>query len=209
MTGWTTLTGIAAPFLRDDVNTDVVIPSREMKRVSKQGLADGLFANVRYREGRDPDPAFVLNRPPRDRATVLLAGRNFGCGSSREHAVWALRDYGFRAVVAQGFGGIFFDNCLANGVAPVALDADAVTAIAAWCDSDPVGNEVTVDLDAMEVRADSTHPFDLPAQGRRMIREGLSPIDLTLEDADAIAAWVEADRAARPWLHGGHPRARP
>src|SRR5207302_9959572 len=120
---FTKLTAVAAPLIRANVDTDAIIPSREMKTVSKTGLADGLFAGWRYREvgGRDPKPDFVLNDRAYAGAQILLSGVNFGCGSSREHAVWALAEYGFRAVLAESFSPIFRGNCVRNGVAPVEL----------------------------------------------------------------------------------------
>ena len=193
--------GVALPMRRDDVDTDAIIPSREMRRVSKAGLGDGLFANLRYREGREPDPGFVLNDPAFAGASVLVSGANFGCGSSREHAVWALRDHGFRAVVAEGFGGIFMGNCIGNGVVPAALPRPAIEAIWTWVEADPSGHRVAVDLEAMEVLAEGRHPFALDAAAREMLMGGLSPIDVTLAHAGEIAAFVGADRAARPWLY--------
>jgi 3-isopropylmalate/(R)-2-methylmalate dehydratase small subunit len=211
--------GVVAPLREDNVNTDAIIPSREMRRVGKTGLGEGLFAGLRYASatgggtgggpgrgtggGRTPDPGFVLNDPARAGASILLSGRNFGCGSSREHAVWALRDFGFRAVLAQGFGGIFLDNCVANGVVPVELSADALGAVDAWSSADPQARRVAVDLGAMRVEAgDLSAPFALRPDQRRMLVEGLSPIDVTLEEADeAVAAFDREDRTARPWLY--------
>jgi len=120
MQPFTRLTAVAVPLIRDNTDTDAIIPSREMKTVSKVGLSDGLFAGWRYREigGRDPDPTFVLNDPAYAGAQILLGGDNFGCGSSREHAVWALAEYGFRAVLAPSFSPIFAANCVRNGLAP-------------------------------------------------------------------------------------------
>jgi 3-isopropylmalate/(R)-2-methylmalate dehydratase small subunit len=140
--------GIAAPLMRINVDTDAIIPSREMKRVSKTGLAEGLFANWRYLDpgAREPNPDFILNQAPFDRASILLAGSNFGCGSSREHAVWALGEWGIRAVIAPSFGSIFAANCLNNGLLPVRLDEQAVGAIAAEVMEDPLANQVTVVL---------------------------------------------------------------
>lgn len=202
MTGFTDHSGILAPLIEDNVNTDAIIPSREMKRVSKTGLAEGLFGGLRYTSGRIPNPDFVLNRAPHDKATILLSGRNFGCGSSREHAVWALKDYGFRAVLAESFGAIFYDNCVANGVAPVTLPGEVLRQIADWCAEDPVAHRLVVDLAAMEVRAGPvTAPFELSEQHRTMLVEGLSPIDVTLQDGPRLDAFAARDAAARPWLY--------
>jgi len=122
MRAFTQHRGVALPLMTENINTDVIIPSREMQRVSKAGLADGLFANIRYTNGkRQPDTNFLLNQTDYSNASILLLGRNAGCGSSREHAVWALWDYGFRVVIAESFASIFFDNCVANGILPVVL----------------------------------------------------------------------------------------
>ncbi len=193
--------GIAVPMRRDDVDTDAIIPSREMRRVSKAGLGEGLFANQRYRRERDPDPGFVLNDPAYEGASVLVSGANFGCGSSREHAVWALRDYGFRAIVAEGFGGIFMGNCIGNGIVPAALPRSAIEAIWTWVEADPRGHRLAVDLGAMEVVAEGRHPFALDRGARDMLMGGLSQIDVTLAHADEIDAFVGADGAGRPWLY--------
>ncbi|MGR3503990.1 3-isopropylmalate dehydratase small subunit [Pseudaestuariivita sp.] len=200
--GLSTHTGICAILPEDNVNTDAIIPSREMRRVSKVGLADGLFAGLRYLEGRTPDPDFVLNQPRFAGASVLLSGRNFGCGSSREHAVWALRDYGFRALIAESFGGIFFDNCVANGVVPVALEAGELETLASWVEADPQARPVSIDLEQMVVTgAGREVPFALPGAQRDMLIKGHSPIDVTLEEAPLLDAFEAADRAARPWVY--------
>ena len=202
MRGFTAHTGVALPLMTDNMNTDVIIPSREMKRVSKAGLADGLFANIRYADGkRQPDPAFLLNRAEYADASVLMLGRNAGCGSSREHAVWALADYGFRAVLAESFATIFHDNCVANGIVPVALPRATLDRIADWVMDNPSERQVTVDLSAGHVEADGAHVFEIAPLAQRMLIEGLSPIDLTLEDRPLIDAFTEADRARRGWLY--------
>jgi 3-isopropylmalate/(R)-2-methylmalate dehydratase small subunit len=198
-------TGIAAPFLNDNTSTDAIIPSREMKRVSKKGLGEGLFANLRYTDtGRTPDPSFVLNRPEYSGASVLLVGRNFGSGSSREHAVWALDDFGIRVIIGESFGTIFYNNCIANGLLPVQLDADGITWIAAWCEKDPQTNLVTTDLEQQTVEARGrSFPFEIAAAERDMLLGGLSPIDVTLKHRDAIVGFMQNDRKIRPWLYAG------
>jgi 3-isopropylmalate/(R)-2-methylmalate dehydratase small subunit len=201
MRPFTTLTAPAAPLLRDNIDTDTIIPSREMKSTGKTGLADGLFAPWRYLTpgGRDPDPAFVLNQPRYTGARIILSGSNFGCGSSREHAVWALVEYGIRAVIAPSFAPIFAGNCIRNGIVPVVLAADIVAEIA----SD--GGPVTVDLQAQRVALDAerTWPFDIGAEAKAMLLEGLDAIDLTLKHKAQIAAFFAADRQARPWIYLG------
>lgn len=203
MTGWTIHQGIAAPMLEDNVNTDAIIPSKEMKRVSKAGMAEGLFANLRYEGDRDPVAEFVLNRSPFGNASILLTGSNFGCGSSREHAVWALKDYGFRAIIAEAFGGIFFDNCMANGVVPVGLPKDYISEIAEWCETDPEARKPLINLDKMVVCTERSYSFQLPEAGHHMITTGQSPIDLTLAHKNAIDMFAQKDKATRPWLY--HP----
>jgi len=194
------LTAPALPFFADNIDTDIIIPSREMRGTGKTGLADGLFANRRYRDpvARTPDPDFPLNRPEYASARIWLAGANVGCGSSREHAAWALAEYGFRAVIAPSFNPIFFGNCVRNGIVPVVLPREAVESL---------GSPVTVDLEAMTVTSarGTVHAFSLADEPRTMLLEGLDPIDLTLRHASAIADWQAGDRKARPWawLAGG------
>ena len=188
MTPFTTLTSIVAPLIRDNVDTDAIIPSREMTSTGRTGLADGLFAPWRYTEGRTPNPDFVLNRMPN--ARILASGVNFGCGSSREHAVWAIAEWGIRAVIAESFAPIFYNNCIRNGVLPVVLPKDAIADIA--------GRNVTIDLAAQTVAG---HHFDVEAESKAMLLEGLDAIALTLKHADAIAAWTARDRHSRPWAY--------
>jgi 3-isopropylmalate/(R)-2-methylmalate dehydratase small subunit len=192
------VSGVAAPLLRPNIDTDQIIPSREMKSVGKTGLADGLFAGWRYLEpgSRDPNPDFVLNHPEFADAPILLGGANFGCGSSREHAVWALHEYGVRSVIAPSFAPIFRGNCVRNGIIPVALPEDAVAAIAAE------GRPVTIDLHAQTVACGSlTYPFEIDPSAKAMLAEGLDAIDLTFKHRDAIAAFQARDRDARPWVY--------
>ena len=199
------LTAVAAPLIRANVDTDAIIPSREMKSVSKQGLADGLFAGWRYTAigGREPDPAFVLNQPAYAGTRVLLSGENFGCGSSREHAVWALLEYGIRSVIAPSFAPIFHGNCVRNGILPVSLDSSSVARLAEAVAPDPQERRLTVDL----VRRRITGPdglefgFEIEPEEREMLLEGLDAIDLTLKHRDAIEAFRARDRGQRPWIY--------
>jgi 3-isopropylmalate/(R)-2-methylmalate dehydratase small subunit len=201
MTPFTTLTATAAPLLRDNIDTDTIIPSREMKSTGKTGLADGLFAPWRYLSpgGRDPDPAFVLNQPRYAGARIILAGSNFGCGSSREHAVWALAEYGIRAVIAPSFAPIFAGNCIRNGIVPVALSSRAVAELAAD------GRPVTVNLPEQRVSLgeDRSWSFEIGAETKAMLLEGLDAIELTFKHKAQIAAFQAADRQARPWIYLG------
>jgi len=204
------LTAVAAPILRANVDTDIIIPSREMKSVSKTGLAAGLFAGWRYLGigSREPNPEFVLNQPAYAGARILLGGENFGCGSSREHAVWALHEFGVRAVIAPSFAPIFFGNCVRNGIVPVRLETEAVKALAAHVAADPQRNTVTVDLQRREVCAAESlrYTFSIDAESRDMLLEGLDGIDLTLKSRAEIDAFVERDRRERPWIHLGAGR---
>ena len=202
MDKFTVHSGVAAPLLRINIDTDAIIPSREMKRVSKTGLCDGLFAGWRYTApgGREPQPDFVLNQPVYAQASILLAGVNFGCGSSREHAVWALKEYGFRAVVAPSFGAIFYNNCIRNGLLPVELPEDAVQALA---DASERGAPLRVDLEHCCVEAAGGRVFRFVIQPalREMLLEGLDPVALTLKLQPQIDAFQAADRQARPWVY--------
>ena len=201
MTPLVALTAKAVPLLRDNVDTDAIIPSREMKTVSKTGLAEGLFAGWRYLSngGRAPDPDFILNQPRYTGAQVLVSGENFGCGSSREHAVWALAEYGFRVVIAPSFSPIFQANCIRNGVAPVVLPVEAVAMVAAAAEA---GEPVNVDLEALIVSVSgSRFPFELEDEARMMLMEGLDGIELTLKRQVDIMAFREADAVRRPWVY--------
>jgi len=188
-TPFTTHKGVAAPFIRDNVDTDQIIPSREMKSVSKTGLSEGMFAGQRYLEGRTPNPDFVLNQDAYKDATILLSGQNFGCGSSREHAVWALKEYGFRAVIAISFGEIFYNNCVRNGILPVQLSGEDIASL---------DRKVTIDLQAQTVDGIS---FDIPEGDKAMLIGGLDPIAMTLQHQDDIEAHVARDKASRPWVY--------
>ena len=190
------LTGIAAPILRDNIDTDTIIPSREMRSTGRTGLAQGLFAPWRYTDvdARTPDPAFALNDPRYAGSPIIAGGANFGCGSSREHAVWALAEHGIRAIIAPGFAPIFHANAVRNFLLPVTLERDAVEQLA--------GQTVTIDLVGQRVEVDGeSFEFAIDAEAKRMLAEGLDAIDLTLTQDEAIAAWTRQDRGKRPWVY--------
>src|SRR4051794_25731861 len=191
MEKFTVVTGRAMPLRRSNVDTDQIIPAEYLKRITRTGFADGLFAAWRQA------PSFVLNRGEYDGATVLLAGPDFGTGSSREHAVWALQDYGFRVVIAPRFGDIFRNNALNAGLLPVVLDEDVVDELHDIVEASP-DTHVTVDLEAREVRAGHvTASFLIDDYSRWRLLEGLDDIALTLTRADDIASY----ESARPaWL---------
>lgn len=197
--------GIAAPLLTRNIDTDTIIPSREIQRVSKQGLGDGLFAGWRYQTpgGREPDPEFILNRDGYRDASILLAGANFGCGSSREHAVWALGEFGIRAVLAPSFGSIFRNNCTLNGILAIVVEDATIRTFANWVQTDPRRNRLEIDLrnQVIEWRAGRTLAFEIEPAKRRLLLQGLDGIAVTLQRASAIDDFEAADRAARPWVY--------
>ncbi len=205
MRPFTTVLGVAAPLIRPNIDTDAIIPSREMTGVSKTGLADGLFAGWRYTEigGRTPDPRFVLNDPDHAGASILLGGENFGCGSSREHAVWALAEYGIRAIIAPSFSPIFQINCVRNGLLPARADAGFIDHLAARIAIDPQTERVLIDLRAQRIVAPDGREvhFDLAEEAKEMLLHGLDAIALTLKLALTIAAFRDRDRDQRPWAY--------
>lgn len=203
MTPFEALTAIAAPLLRSNVDTDAIIPSREMRSVTRSGLADGLFASWRYQAigSREENPNFILNTEPFRAARILVSGPNFGCGSSREHAVWALAEYGFRAVIAPSFNPIFRNNCIANGVVPVVLDEADVTALAQWL-AEVAEPLLTVDLEGQMLRAGNrSWSFDIDSNAREMLLLGLDPIQMTLREQAMLNEFRNADRKRRPWAY--------
>ncbi|MEM7569820.1 MAG: 3-isopropylmalate dehydratase small subunit [Pseudomonadota bacterium] len=200
MTPFTIHTGVAAPILRANIDTDAIIPSREMKTVSKSGLADGLFAGWRYvaQGSREPNPDFILNHPDFAETTILLAGENFGCGSSREHAVWALAEYGIRAVIAPSFGAIFYNNCIKNGILPITLSDGTIRQLAERVMANPKAHQLTLDLQACKLTAsDGTEEtFEIAETHREMLLEGLDSIDMTMKLSDQIDAFEAKDPRA-------------
>ncbi len=198
---------MAAPLLRPNIDTDAIIPSREMTTVAKSGLAVGLFAGWRYLSvgGRTPDPAFVLNDPAYAGATILLGGENFGCGSSREHAVWALAEYGFRAVVAPSFSPIFQQNCIRNGVLPAILAREVLGELAELVAAAPAANRVSIDLHARTIAVGETFltSFQIHDEGRTMLLNGADAVDLTLRLLPSILAFADRRHADHPWVDLG------
>jgi 3-isopropylmalate/(R)-2-methylmalate dehydratase small subunit len=209
MQPFTVITGTVAPLDRANVDTDAIIPKQYLKSIRRTGFGPFLFDDWRYLTPGDlsvdpatrrPNPAFVLNRPEHRGASILLARENFGCGSSREHAVWALADQGFRCVIAPSFADIFFSNCYKNGFLPVVLPAAAIEALFAQAAREPRA-AVTVDLPAQQVRwADQTVSFDIDPRRKQNLVEGLDEIGLTLQHADAIRAYEARRRTEAPWL---------
>ena len=197
------VTGIAAPLMRTNIDTDQIIPTLFLGGTDAKGYGPHLFHHHRYLADGKPNPEFILNQPPYDHAEVLLADRNFGCGSSRERAPKALREFGFRAVIAPSFGGIFFNNCYRNGIVPVELPIEAVREIVAEVEGSGGKGQVTVDLEAQQVRSPGgkTYAFTAPATLRQMLLEGVDEIDVTLARSAELEAFRERDRAARPWAY--------
>jgi len=205
MQPFTILTSVAAPLVRANVDTDAIIPSRHIRSVGKTGLAVGLFAGWRYDDPQEqhPDPDFVLNQRAYAGARILLGGDNFGCGSSREHAVWALVEYGFRAVVAPSFAPIFFGNSIRNGLLPVVLPGSCISELEAVVTTNPAGNPVTVDLSHCLVSAPGVgpYPFELDQQARAMLLEGLDSVGLALKNRATVEAFIARDAVVRPWIY--------
>jgi 3-isopropylmalate/(R)-2-methylmalate dehydratase small subunit len=209
MKPFTSVTGTVAPLDRANVDTDAIIPKQYLKSIRRTGFGPFLFDDWRYTTPGDlsvdpatrkTNPEFVLNRPAHRGASILLARENFGCGSSREHAVWALADYGFRCVVAPSFADIFFSNCNKNGLLAVVLPAARVDSLFASVGADPALS-VTVDLPSQQLRwAGQVTTFEIEPDRKRKLLEGLDEIGLTLQHADAIRAYEARRRAEAPWL---------
>ena len=197
--------GVAASIIRNNIDTDSIIPSVEMKRVSKKGLSEGLFAGWRYtdRVARVPNPEFILNQEPYGGTSILLSGKNFGCGSSREHAVWALDEFGIRVIIAPSFGAIFYANCIANGLLPVSFPAKVIAQMTAFVEKDPQKNKLLIDL---ENRSVSFPPgeifhFDVVDSDAEMLLNGWDPVTLTLRLEKEIESFRQEDRKIRPWIY--------
>ena len=197
--------GVAAPMLINNVDTDQIIPSREMKTVSRAGLAEGLFAGWRYKTpaGREENPDFILNRPEYRDATILLTGKNFGCGSSREHAVWALAEYGVRVIIASSFGEIFFGNCARNGILPIILPSFEVQKISDWVTESPQRHKLKIDLEKQQISYGSgpNLAIDMDPYHKKLLTGGRDPIGLTLEYKPMIEKYFERDKTKRPWIY--------
>ena len=206
MTPFTQHRGVALPLLRDNIDTDAIIPSREMRTVSRSGLAAGLFAPWRYLDpdARTPNPEFALNQPEYNGASILLAGDNFGCGSSREHAVWALMESGFRAVIAPSFATIFCNNALCNGLLTLALEQEGLDELVAWVSADPLAHTINLDLEACTIESDPEKDkkvFSVDPTARDMLLQGLDEIGLTEQSMDLVSRFEEQDQIRRPWVY--------
>lgn len=203
MQAFTTLTSIAAPLDRANVDTDAIIPKQFLKSIKRSGFGPNLFDEWRYLDHgevgmdnskRPVNPDFVLNKDEYQGAKILLARENFGCGSSREHAPWALEDYGFRAIIAPSFADIFYNNCFKNGILPIVLSNEIMDAL-----FDHSG-EITIDLEAQTVVAGDTYSFDVDAERKRRLLNGLDDIGLTLQHKDKIKAFETQYFNTFSWL---------
>ncbi len=201
MEKFTTLTGIAAPLPMINVDTDMIIPKQYLKTIKRTGLGQGLFAEMRYDEAGQPNPDFVLHHAPYDKAKILIAGDNFGCGSSREHAPWALLDFGFRCVIAPSFADIFYNNCFKNGILPIRLPQQEIDKLLDDASRGPNAT-ITVDLETQEIRGPDggVIHFDIDPHLKRCLIEGLDDIGLTLEKAEHIDRFEAESKLRRPWL---------
>lgn len=201
MKPFTTLTGLVAPLDRVNVDTDQVIPKQFLKTIKRTGLREGLFFDWRKRPDGSPDPSFFLNDPRYQGATILLTRDNFGCGSSREHAPWALLDQGFRCLIAPSFADIFYNNCFQNGILPVVLKAEEVLSLLKEV-LNTAGYQLTVDLDRQTVMtpAGITYQFEIDPFRKDCLYRGLDAIGLTLQREDAITAYETRRSAEAPWL---------
>ena len=200
MDKFTTLTGVAAPLPIVNVDTDMIIPKQYLKTIKRTGLGKGLFAELRYREDGSENPDFVLNKPAYRNAKILVAGDNFGCGSSREHAPWALLDFGIRCVISTSFADIFYSNCFKNGILPVAVSPEDIEKL--FDDAERGANAtLTIDLEKQEIYGPDggTLSFEIDASRKHCLLNGLDDIGLTMEKAPAIEAY-EKKLAERPWI---------
>ncbi len=208
MEKFTTLTGIAAPLPMINVDTDKIIPAKWLKTIRRTGLGPALFEAIRYRKDGSEDPDFVLNRPPYREAKILVTGRNFGCGSSREHAVWALEGFGIRCVIAPDFADIFYSNAFKNGILLIRLPEATVERL--MKDAEMGDNaRFGVDLERQIItRPDGEEiAFEIDPFRKHCLLNGLDDIGLTLQKAEAIAAFESEGRARAPWLYRGASQA--
>lgn len=200
MDKFTTLTGVAAPLPIMNVDTDMIIPKQYLKTIARTGLGKGLFSEMRYLEDGSENPEFVLNRPAYRNASIIVAGDNFGCGSSREHAPWALLDFGVRCVISTSFADIFYNNCFKNGILPIKIEEADLSKLMA--DAERGANAtLTVDLAAQEIRGPDggVVKFDIDPFRKHCLLNGLDDIGLTLQKADKIDAYEKRTAATRPW----------
>ncbi|MCG6142950.1 3-isopropylmalate dehydratase small subunit [Leptospira bandrabouensis] len=199
---WTIHTGVAVSIPREDIDTDQILPKQFMKLIDKKGFGKHLFFDWRYldTEGKVPNPKFILNQDGYENASVLIAGKNFGCGSSREHAPWALSDFGFKAILAPSFADIFSINSAKNGIALVRLKEEEIQNINEWVSKNS-GSQIRINLETLEVQAgDYTFPFQLDSASINRIRNGWDDIDITLKNSKEILEFEGIRRKEKPYL---------
>jgi 3-isopropylmalate/(R)-2-methylmalate dehydratase small subunit len=200
MEKFTTLTAVAAPLNMINVDTDMIIPKDYLKTIQRTGLGKGLFAELRYADDGSDNPDFVLNKPAYKTAKIIVAGDNFGCGSSREHAPWALLDYGIRSVISTEFGDIFYNNCFKNGILPIKVSKEDLDKL---IDDAERGANATlsIDLDKQEIRGPDggVVRFEVDAFKKHCLLNGLDEVGLTMEKDDRIAAYEKRAAVDRPW----------
>lgn len=200
MQPFTIVEGVAAPLPAANIDTDVIMPKTFLKGVDRSGLKNGVFRDLRFDADGRPDETFILNRQDWTEASILVVGPNFGCGSSREHAVWGLAQLGIRALIGTSFAGIFFDNCARNGLLTITLEPERVAEISALA-GEPVHNRLSIDLPEQTITcADRRFRFDIDARLKETLMEGLDTVGVTLRDRDAIRVFERAYLADRPWL---------
>ena len=195
------LTGVAAPLDILNIDTDMIIPKQFLKTIKRSGLGKNLFDEMRYARDGSELPGFVLNKAPYRQAEILVAGDNFGCGSSREHAPWALLDFGIRCVISTSFADIFYNNCFKNGILPIVVSADERDALLA--DAADIENpELSIDLVSQTIRRPNgaTISFEVDAFRKKCLLEGLDDIGLTMEKSSAIDSFEAARSQSQPWL---------
>jgi 3-isopropylmalate/(R)-2-methylmalate dehydratase small subunit len=198
------LTAIAAPIMRANIDTDVIIRIERLVGNSVRGtLGRWAFGSLRYLADGSENPDFILNREPYRKAEILITGPNFGCGSSREGAVWSLQEMGIRALIGSGFGDIFFANCFQNGILPIVVDEEIVGALATEVEATQGAGRISIDLDSQTITSPSgkQHTFEIDPRRREGLLQGLDEVALTLLRDDEIRAFQAADRAARPWIY--------
>jgi 3-isopropylmalate/(R)-2-methylmalate dehydratase small subunit len=195
------ITGVAAPMPLINIDTDMIIPKLFLKTIKRSGLGVHLFDEMRYNDDGSEKPDFVLNQPAYRKSQIIVAGDNFGCGSSREHAPWAIKDFGIKCVISTSFADIFFNNCFKNGILPIVLPQDQVDLL--MKDAEKGANaRMTVDLEAQEITTSDGEvvKFDVDAFKKQCLLEGLDDIGLTLKKADSIASYETMSASARPWV---------
>jgi 3-isopropylmalate/(R)-2-methylmalate dehydratase small subunit len=201
MDKFTTLTAVAAPMPRVNIDTDAIIPKQYLKTIKRTGLGKGLFSEWRYKDDGSDNPDFVLNKPAYRNAKIIVAGNNFGCGSSREHAPWALKDYGITCVISTSFADIFYNNCFQNGVLPVTVSPEDLEKL--MDDASRGANAtLTVDLAAQEIRGPDggVVRFEIDPFKKHCMLNGLDGVALTMEKAGAIESYEQKHRSDRPWV---------